>query len=68
VTELVKRAVAAGLVERLPSPRDARESWLRLTPEGERRLRAAYDGLRGDRAALRRAFDDLDASFRAAST
>jgi DNA-binding MarR family transcriptional regulator len=67
VTENVKRAVEAGLIERRPSPDDARASLLGLTAEGERRLRAAYDELRGDRAALKRAFADLDSTFRAAS-
>ena len=67
VTENVKRAVEAGLIERHPSPDDARASFLRLTTEGERRLRATYEGLRGDRATLKRAFADLDLTFRAAS-
>jgi DNA-binding MarR family transcriptional regulator len=67
VTENVKRAVEAGLIERQPSPDDGRVSLLRLTGEGERRLRAAYEGLRGDRAMLKRAFTELDLTFRAAS-
>lgn len=67
VTENLKRAVEVGLVERRPSPDDGRASLLYLTEEGERRLRAAYDGLNGDRAALRRAFTELDLTFRAAS-
>lgn len=67
VTENVKRAVDAGLIERRPSPADARASLLRLTPEGERRLRAAYDALRDDRTTLERAFAELDLTFRAAS-
>ena len=67
VTELVKRAVDAGLVERLPSPDDGRASLLRPTKKGEKRLEAAYEGLRDDRAALRKAFANLDVSFQAAS-
>jgi DNA-binding MarR family transcriptional regulator len=67
VTENLKRAVEAGLIERRPSPDDGRASHLHLTEEGERRLRAAYEGLRGDRAMLRRAFSDLDLTFRASS-
>ena len=67
VTELVKRAVDAGLVERLPSPDDGRASLLRPTKKGEKRLVLAYEGLRDDRAALRKAFANLDISFQAAS-
>ena len=67
VTELVKRAVEAGLVERLPSPNDGRASLLRPTKKGEKRLEVAYEGLRDDRAALRKAFANLDVSFQAAS-
>ena len=67
VTELVKRAVDAGLIERHPSPGDGRAWFLRPTPEGETRLRNAFKGLRGDRAALAQAFAALDASFQAAS-
>ena len=67
VTELVKRAVDAGLVERLSSPDDGRASLLRPTKEGEKRVIAAYEGLRGDRAAFKKAFANLDVSFRAAS-
>ncbi len=67
VTELVKRAVDAGLVERLPSPDDGRASLLRPTKKGEKQLVLAYEGLRDDRAALRKAFANLDVSFQAAS-
>ena len=56
-TELVKRAVASGLVERSVSEHDRRVTLLRLTPEGERRLTQAFVALRDDRreaaAALR---------------
>ena len=38
VTELVRRAEAAGLVAREPSTSDGRVAYLRLTDEGERRL------------------------------
>jgi len=67
VTENVKRAVQAGLIERQPHPGDGRVSLLSLSSEGRRRLRAAYEALRGDRAALNRAFSELDLTFRAAS-
>jgi len=42
VTELVDRAVAAGLVERRPSSSDSRVVELRLAPEGERRLARSF--------------------------
>jgi DNA-binding MarR family transcriptional regulator len=67
VTELVKRAVDSGLVERRPSPEDGRVWLLCPTPEGEARLKVAFDGLRDDRSALRRTFANLDESFKAAS-
>ena len=60
VTELVKRAVEAGLVTRATSPEDRRVVLLRVTAEGKARLRQAFTGLRGDRAALAVALDELD--------
>src|SRR3954452_724689 len=45
VTELVSRAEDAGLIGRKPSPTDARVAYLRLTPEGERRLELAFTAL-----------------------
>lgn len=38
VVELVDRAAAAGLVDRVPDPSDQRVVRLRVTPEGEARL------------------------------
>ena len=67
VTELVKRAEEAGLLEREPSSEDARSWVLRLTPEGERRLMSAFEALRDDRAALAEAFSEVDAHFRVAT-
>ena len=64
VTELVKRAVEAGLVERRPSSDDRRVRLLRLTSEGERRLQNVVVALRRDRAALADAFLELDERFR----
>jgi DNA-binding MarR family transcriptional regulator len=66
VTELVKRAEEAGLVERRSSSVDRRVRLLRLTPDGERRLLDAFGGLRNDRAALAEAFRRVGARFRAA--
>ena len=60
VTELVRRAEDAGLVEREQSTRDGRVAHLRLTPEGERRLAKTYTDLQAERAALREAFRHLE--------
>jgi DNA-binding MarR family transcriptional regulator len=62
VTELVSRAEEAGLVERTQSQTDARVAYLRLTPEGERRLERSFTGLLTERAQLRDAFSHLDGS------
>ena len=60
VTELVKRAEKAGLVERERSDVDARVAHVRLTAEGERRLAASFTALEEERAELRRIFAELD--------
>jgi DNA-binding MarR family transcriptional regulator len=67
VTELVKRAEDAGLIEREQSSEDARSWVLRPTPEGERRLMVAFDALRDDRAALADTFREAGTRFRAAT-
>jgi DNA-binding MarR family transcriptional regulator len=54
ISELVSRAVHAGLAEREPTPEDRRSARLSLTAEGDTRLRCAVSQLEGDRAALRR--------------
>ena len=59
VTELVSRAEESGLVEREPSGRDGRVAYLRLTPEGERRLHLSFTGLETERRQLRDAVDQL---------
>jgi DNA-binding MarR family transcriptional regulator len=64
VTELVRRAEEAGLVDREQSASDARVAHLRLTEEGERRLAQAFTNLAGERADLREAFRHLDAGVR----
>ena len=61
VTELVRRAEEAGLVDRQQSANDARVAHLRLTEEGERRLAQAFTNLAAERADLRDAFRHLDA-------
>jgi len=55
VTELVMRAEEIGLVEREPSPLDARVAHLRLTAEGERRLEQSFTHLTTERVQLREA-------------
>jgi DNA-binding MarR family transcriptional regulator len=60
VTELVRRAEEAGLIDREQSQTDARVAHLRLTPEGERRLMLAFTGLATEREQLREAFEHLD--------
>jgi DNA-binding MarR family transcriptional regulator len=52
VTELVRRAEAAGLIERQPSPRDGRVAYLRLTAEAERRLAGTVGDLGAERRRL----------------
>lgn len=65
VTELVKRAEDAGLVERSTSTADGRVSVLALTAEGERRLMSAFVGLRDERRQLAEAMSAVGSSFRA---
>jgi DNA-binding MarR family transcriptional regulator len=63
VTELVSRAEDAGLVAREQSRADARVAHLRLTPEGERRLEAAFTELAVERSNLRDSFTHLDGAI-----
>jgi DNA-binding MarR family transcriptional regulator len=60
VTELVDRAVQAGLVRREPSTADGRVAYLRLTAEGEERFAEAFQSLASERRALREAIADLE--------
>lgn len=64
VTELVKRAEEAGLIERSVGE-DRRVSVLRLTPVAEERLMEAFVALRAERRQLADAMAAVDASFRA---
>ena len=59
VTELVRRAEEIGLVDRERSSVDGRITHLRLTPEGERRLRATFTSNASERQTLLDAFDGL---------
>ena len=53
VSELVSRAVKAGLIRRQISRTDRRFVHLSLTPAGERGLARSFDDLAGERRALR---------------
>src|SRR6476469_512954 len=61
VTELVRRAEEAGLIERERSQVDGRVAFLSLTDEGERRLERTHTSLSEERRRLRQAFAHLDA-------
>lgn len=65
VTELVKRAEEAGLIERSASRTDGRVFVLALSAEGERRLMAAFVALRDERRQLAEAMTAVGSSFRA---
>jgi DNA-binding MarR family transcriptional regulator len=60
VTELVRRAEAAGLIEREPSQADGRVAHLRLSAEGERRFADSFTSHESERQELRRAFRYLE--------
>jgi DNA-binding MarR family transcriptional regulator len=60
VTELVRRAEEAGLVERERSMSDGRVAFLSLTDEGDRRLERAFTNLRDERRHLAEAFAHLE--------
>ena len=62
VTEPVKRAEE---IERSSSPVDGRVSMLAVSAEGERRLLAAFVGLREERRQLAEAMRAFGTSFRA---
>jgi DNA-binding MarR family transcriptional regulator len=68
VTELVKRAERAGLVERRQDAQDGRVYRLRLTADGERQLLVAFSALHADRENLLTTFRHADARLRASST
>ena len=67
VTQLVKRAEEAGLIERRPSRDDGRVWLLRLTAAGEERLTAVLAALRDEGDALAEGLRRLDARLRAVS-
>jgi DNA-binding MarR family transcriptional regulator len=59
VSELVKRAEAAGLIRRARSLSDGRSSHLELTVDGRSRLVRVVDALRDDRTAFAETFERL---------
>jgi DNA-binding MarR family transcriptional regulator len=63
VTELCARAQAAGLLDREPAEHDLRVVYMRLTEEGERRLRGALLENESLRVELIDAFGELAESF-----
>jgi DNA-binding MarR family transcriptional regulator len=67
VTELVKRAEEAGLVQRTRSGEDRRVFLLELTQDGDRRVTRVFKALARDRAAFARAFEELDFHFQAST-
>jgi DNA-binding MarR family transcriptional regulator len=60
VTELVSRAEENGLIERERSASDGRIAYLRLSPEGERRLAESFTSNESERRALHKAFEHLE--------
>ena len=60
VTELVRRAEEAGLVERAQSADDGRVAHLKLTEEGEQRLMKAFTSNEQERRELRETIARLD--------
>jgi DNA-binding MarR family transcriptional regulator len=65
VTELVSRAVDAGLVSVTQSDLDGRVSEIRLSAEGERRLAECFVRLEDERELLRTGLAELDRSVSA---
>jgi DNA-binding MarR family transcriptional regulator len=60
VTELVKRAEEAGLIERETSTSDGRVVHLRLTAEGARRLDGSFASLEAERRRLGESFAEVE--------
>jgi len=65
VTELVSRAVDAGLVSVTQSDLDGRVSEIRLSAEGERKLAVCFERLEDERELLRTGLAELDRSVSA---
>ena len=65
ITGAVTRAEEAGLVAREACTEDRRRMWIRLTPEGERRLEAVVRALAEQRERLLAAIDGVASDARA---
>jgi DNA-binding MarR family transcriptional regulator len=65
ITGAVGRAEEAGLVTRERCDQDRRRTWIRATPEGERRLAAAVAALESQRETLLEAIERVAADARA---
>jgi DNA-binding MarR family transcriptional regulator len=52
MTELLDRAESAGILERIESPQDGRVTHVCTTPEGRRRLSAAFHELADERRSV----------------
>jgi DNA-binding MarR family transcriptional regulator len=65
VTGAASRAEEAGLVVRERCDEDRRRTWIRLTPEGERRLAKAVAALQARRDTLLEAIEEIAADARA---
>jgi DNA-binding MarR family transcriptional regulator len=63
VTELVRRAEETGLIDRERSKSDARIAYLRLSPEGERRLALSFTSNDIERKSLLEAFSYLEGTL-----
>jgi DNA-binding MarR family transcriptional regulator len=63
VTELVRRAEETGLIDRERSTTDARIAYLRLSPEGERRLGLSFTSNDTERKSLLEAFSYLEGTL-----
>lgn len=60
MTNRIDRLEARGLVRREPVPRDRRGIWVALTPEGRRRVDAAFAGLLDAERVLLGELEDAD--------
>jgi DNA-binding MarR family transcriptional regulator len=67
VTELVKRAVTAGLLRRTRDDLDRRRVWIELTPAGRDMLLTSFRALRAARAELAASIAQAEEEFRSSA-